>query len=221
MDQKVLSAAQVLWGYMTLREPIVPADAILCLGSNDQNVPDHAAKLWHQGSAPLVVMSGGFAHVDDLAATGWDAPEAMVFAERAISLGVPKSAVLIEPHATNTGENFRFSRPLVEATIGRALKRALVVSRPHMGRRGRATGEVVWPDVELIIQSEEVDLPAYLDRMPDQGRFLNQMVGDFRRVIEYPALGYQTKQVVPEEALRACELLLSAGFDRHLPSQPR
>lgn len=45
--------------------------------------------------------------------TGWSRPEAEVFAEKAIELGVPPSAVLTETKATNTGENIRFTQALL------------------------------------------------------------------------------------------------------------
>ncbi len=217
VDEEVMAAAQTVWDFMQCHEPPAPADIILCLGSNDTQVPVHAAKLWHKGLAPIVVMSGGIAHLHDLAATGWTQSEARVFADAALAHGVPASAIVLEDQATNTGENFRLSRPLAEATLGRRIETAIVVSRPHMMRRGRATGGIEWPDVRLNSQAEAIALPAYLERWGDDAvRTLNLMVGDFQRVVEYPKRGFQTAQAIPQDVMIAFENLVAAGLDRHL-----
>ncbi|MFF0556502.1 YdcF family protein [Streptomyces sp. NPDC004266] len=44
--------------------------------------------------------------------------------ERAIELGVPASAVVVEPRARNTGENIRFSRELLCPADRQALRGA-------------------------------------------------------------------------------------------------
>ena len=215
MTPDVLCDAEILWDFMQCREPEAPADVILCLGSNDRHVPVHGARLWRKELAPLLVMTGGIAHLHDLAGTGWDQSEARVFADAAVACGVPERAVLLEDQATNTGENFRLSRPLIEAALGRRLESVIIVSRPHMMRRGRATAEIEWPDVRRNSQAEAVALADYLGRWAPE-RMLNLVVGDFQRILEYPARGFQTPQHVPDAVLAAFRRLVAAGFDRHL-----
>lgn len=41
-------------------------------------------------------------------------PEADLFAQIAIDMGVPRSAILIENRSTNTGENIVFTKALLE-----------------------------------------------------------------------------------------------------------
>src|SRR5579872_4549310 len=100
---------------MRLVHPPGPADLILTLGSFDPHAAAHAGRLWRAGWAPLVLMSGGIAHRGGLLDPGWDRPEAQVFADRAVAEGVPRQAILLEEQAQNTGDNFRFSRPLAAA----------------------------------------------------------------------------------------------------------
>ena len=116
-EASVLAAAQVLYEFMQVREqpPLQRADAIMVLGSNDVRVAHHAAALHAGGLAPVVVFSGKQGR-----ATEWlgERTEAEWLAEAAQSKGLPKAATLIEPTATNTGENIRNSREVLAAHFG-------------------------------------------------------------------------------------------------------
>ena len=109
--EDILRDAETIYDFMaeTDRTP-VRADIILAAGSHDLRVPEHAAKLYLEGTAPLIVCTGGLGKITDGL---WSTPEGDVFAGRCISLGVPKDAVIVERHATNTGENFSLSRKLL------------------------------------------------------------------------------------------------------------
>ncbi len=139
---EVFEAAGVIWRYLQLVHEPEPADLILCLGSNDPSVARHAASLWHQGWAARIVMSGGIAHQNDLARTGWDGmgwerPEAEVFAEAAAGCGVPREAILLEDRATHTGENFTMTRAQLAALSLPSPKRLLVVAKPYKSWLGK------------------------------------------------------------------------------------
>ncbi len=45
------------------------------------------------------------------------------------------------------------------------------------------------------------------------------MVGDLERIREYPKLGFQVEQDIPEEVWQAFERLIEAGYDKHLLSK--
>ena len=113
-DPALRALLSTVWNYMRLVHPPARADAILVLGSFDPNAAVHAARLWHEGLARLVVMSGGVAHRGGLLDPGWGRPEAEVFAEAAIREGVPREAILLEDRAQNTAENFSLGRALLE-----------------------------------------------------------------------------------------------------------
>ena len=78
---------------MLLGHDLEPADVILALGSNDVRVGEHAARLFLRGLAPLLVCSG---HVGRLTAGRFEKSEAETFADAAVRLGVPRSAILLE-----------------------------------------------------------------------------------------------------------------------------
>ena len=86
----------------------------------------HAARLYHAGKAPLIVLSGG--SDPDL----FQSSEAEAMRLFLLDLGVPDSAMLLEERSRSTLENARFSLELIHG-IG-IRKILLVTSATHMDR---------------------------------------------------------------------------------------
>jgi uncharacterized SAM-binding protein YcdF (DUF218 family) len=88
----------------------------------------HAARLYHRGLAPRIILSGG----SYLVATG-QAPqtqtEAMAMREFLLALGVPDDRIVMEGRSLNTIENMQETRALVGTA-----RVALVTSGYHMPR---------------------------------------------------------------------------------------
>ena len=214
-DPAIRMALRTAWDYMRLVDAPRPADLILTLGSFDPNAAVHAASLWRAGFAPTIIMSGGIAHRGGLLDTGWDKTEARVFADVARREGVPAEAILLEERAENTGDNFAFGRA-VARQAGLEPRQVLVVAKTYMTRRGHATGQVKWPEAELIMQCEEIDVLDYFAREPDPERTLLALVGDLHRVLVYPALGFSIAQDVPPPVIEALRALVDAGYGARL-----
>ena len=216
-DPDVRRAARILWDYHRLGQEIRPADCLVVPGSHDLRVADHAARLYREGYAPLIVFSGGVAHKGDLLDPGWDRPEADVFAERALLRGVPEEAVLRERRAAHTGENMMFSDALLRAA-GHTGRRILLVQKPYMERRALATALAQCPRWEVRVTSP----PITFDDYPDPGQGLTRdilihiMVGDLQRILTYPDRGFQVAQNVPEPVMAAYRDLRDRGFDGHI-----
>lgn len=217
LTQKIMidQYAQTVWSYLSLTHPLQRADVLLVLGSHDLRVADYAAEVFTQDYAPLVVISGGVAHKDDLLETGWEHSEAEVFAGVMANKGVPEEVMLLEKEAQNTGDNFLLSKALLEEAH-HDVKKAIVVTKPYMTRRAFATGAVQWPDVELLMTSFNISFEEYCTGDIDRDTIINIMVGDLQRIIEYPKQGFQIEQEVPEEVLEAFGALTEAGYDKHL-----
>jgi len=214
-DSLIAAPLRVAWDYLRLVHPPQPADAILVLGSFDPKAAVHAAALWREGFAPIVIMSGGIAHRGGLLDTGWDRTEARVFADTALAEGVPAEAILLEEAAQNTGDNFRFGRAVAERA-GLLPQKLLVVAKPYMTRRGFATGRKVWPDAGLLMQCEAIDVASYFAREADPERTLLALVGDLHRIMVYPRQGFQIVQDVPLEVIDALRRLVKAGYGARL-----
>lgn len=128
--------------YPPLAEP-PPADVIILLGGGSRTetpprtLPEvseegdriiYAARLYHQGKAPAILVSGGRPALGPQ--TGPDAAENMT---RLLEMwGVPRDAIWQESVSQNTYENALYSRPLLaERGVEQAL---LVTSATHMPR---------------------------------------------------------------------------------------
>ena len=207
IPSEVREAAELLWSYHQLGLPLAAADGILVFGSNDLRVAEHAVSLFQAGMGPWILFSGARGRMTQ----DWPETEAASMAARARSLGVPEECILIENRATHTGENIRFSRELL-AESGRNPRSVIVVQKPYMERRTQAAMDVQWPGIECVSTSPPFDLQAYFtDELPPR-LVIAAMIGDFQRILDYPALGFASRQNVPEEARAAYKVLLNAGY---------
>ena len=102
------------------------ADAIVLLGGADDNRVWQAARLYHAGKAPLIIVTGGLV---------WDGParsDATVMQIQLRALGVPDHATLVENDSRNTRQNALFVAELA-ASLG--IERVLLVTSAwHMPR---------------------------------------------------------------------------------------
>jgi uncharacterized SAM-binding protein YcdF (DUF218 family) len=88
----------------------------------------HAAHLWHQGTAPLIIVSGG----------AWPSnppkpAEALWIRQLLVMLGVPQAAILLETDSTTTRENMANVARLMQ-THDISGRLAVVTSASHMPR---------------------------------------------------------------------------------------
>jgi len=208
---------QTVWDYHQLNHTPVPSDCILGLGSHDLRVAERAADLYREGLAPLVVFSGGLGR---LTSRLWKEPEAVQFARVARQRGVPESAILVEGESTNTGENVRFTRKLLEER-GMTPQSFIVVQKPYMERRAYATFRKVWPEKAALVTSPRVSLSDYPTDDVARDDLIHIMVGDLQRIRVYAERGFQIPQEIPTHVWSAYETLVELGYTRHLVDTPR
>jgi uncharacterized SAM-binding protein YcdF (DUF218 family) len=149
----------------------------------------------------------------------WTEPEADRFARIAVGMGVPAAKILIENASTNTGENVRFTRRLLEQR-GLDPGSFILVQKPYMERRSYATFARVWPGKPAIVTSPQASFDDYLAHHSNDAlsrdEIIGIMVGDLQRIRLYPARGFQIEQEIPDDVWEAFEELVRAGFDTHL-----
>ncbi|MGW5689235.1 YdcF family protein [Nonomuraea sp. NPDC003754] len=207
--------ARTIWDYHQMHHLLRRCDAAIGLGSHDLGVASTAAELYHAGWFPQLVFSGA---TSSTTAARFPRGEAVHYREHALALGVPDEAILLEPNATNTGQNITLSRQVLTDAAQRPAS-VLLISKPYMERRAYATARKVWPEVEVVCASESLELDDYVDSIGNPKLVIDMLVGDLQRVIEYPKLGYAIEQPVPGEVRDAYQTLRRAGFDsRILPS---
>ena len=114
-----------------------PADVIIVLGAGLKadgrpgpaltRRSRHAAALWHEGIAPLVLCSGGQSEY-------FPRSEAEACRELLLDAGVPTDAILLEAQSRSTEENAIFSKRLLDEM---GLSRVLLVSDSYHILRAR------------------------------------------------------------------------------------
>lgn len=208
--------AQLIYSYHHMGMALHPADAVFCLCSLDTRVAERAAQLWLDGMAPYLIYSGDSG---ELTAGLFGKPEAEFFADIARRMGVPDERIIVEPTATNTGENVRFTHALLEAR-GMRPASLILVQKPYMERRTYATFKKQWPDPATAFTVTSPQFASFAD-YPDADNprdlVISIMIGDLVRIRDYPARGFQVEQEIPREVWAAMERLVAAGFDKHLP----
>jgi uncharacterized SAM-binding protein YcdF (DUF218 family) len=205
---------KIIWDYMKLNQPLEKADAIFVLGSGDLRVPAYAAKLYHKGWAPLIIFSGNEGRFSTR--KQWHGmTEAEKFAAVAMEAGVPEDTILLEKESTNTGENVRLTKRLLEEK-GIEIKKLILIQKPYMERRTYATFAKQWPDMEFIVTSPPLSYDEYPDETRTKEYLLHMMVGDLQRIKEYPARGFQIEQEIPTPVWNAYQQLVAAGYTDHL-----
>ena len=216
LSPDVRAQALTIWNYHRIGHALAKSDAILVLCSHDTIVAEHAAAIYLQGWAPLLIFSGGHGAITRRL---WTEPEAEIFARIARDRGVPADRILTEPSSTNTGENIAFTRILLESK-GLTPRSVIVVQKPYMERRSYATMRQVWPEVRVVVTSPPLSFDEYLAQhaggpLSDHD-IVSIMVGDLQRIRLYPKRGFQIRQEIPDDVWDAFQALVAAGFDSRL-----
>ncbi|MER6107656.1 YdcF family protein [Streptomyces hirsutus] len=203
---------QRLWGFQQMGHELRPCSVAIGLGSHDLGVADTTADLYHRGMMPLIVFTGATSRT-----TRERMPrgEAEHYCERAMELGVPADAILVEPRARNTGENISFSRALLEERQA-SVSSVLLISKPYEERRAYATARKLWPEVEWLSASTPMTLPDYVDSIGDARLVIDMLVGAQQRIMVYPQRGFMIRQDIPDDVAAAYHRLVGNGFTSRL-----
>jgi uncharacterized SAM-binding protein YcdF (DUF218 family) len=206
---RVDELAKTVWDYMVLDQEISKSDGIIALGSHDLRIADRAAELYEQGLSPLIVFSGGRGRTT----SNWSTTEASLLAGKARNAGIPDAAILLENQSTNTGDNLLFSMRLL---VGRAVRTAIIITKPYMERRAWATALKQIPEIKVCVTSPRVSFEDYPNEIISRDEMINVMVSDLRRIKDYPAKGFQVEQEIPDDVWYAYEQLVEAGYHKYL-----
>lgn len=205
--------ARVLWDYNQLHQKVEKADAIIALGSHDTRIADRGVELYFQKFAPIILFSGGFGRLTD---TTWTKPEAEVFAEIAIKMGVPRKDILIENKSTNSKENLNFSKKLLEKK-GVTVHYVILVHKPYFERRQYATWQMLFPEIKATITSPQMSYDEYLNgAAKSREESINIIVGETQRIKIYPSKGFMVYQEIPVNVWEAYLELVKRGFTNQL-----
>jgi len=132
---------------LLVQTPLRPADLLFVFGTREgvDEFVEAIVKLWRDGYCRHILISGG---------TTWNNPdtEAAVLRRALLREGVPDTSILVEPRATNTGENVIFSLPIIDAQIGRNnIGSVIALGKVCTSVRYLMTLQRHWPEVEKML----------------------------------------------------------------------
>jgi uncharacterized SAM-binding protein YcdF (DUF218 family) len=120
------------------RDPASKADALVVLGGDARSRTPLASKLYHQGVAPMILLSGRGDYV-------W-------VRQGLIEDGVPADRILVEDRSASTRENALFSAPILRA---HGLRRIVIVTSWQHSARSLRTFRRFIPDVQSRVVPTE------------------------------------------------------------------
>ena len=135
--------------------PMSRADAIIVLGGEPLARPTEAARLYQQGVAPRVFVTG----------TG----DAARCRKVLMGAGVPASAIITEAKATTTYANATLLKPLLEEA---KVNSALIVTSPFHTRRALATFRKVMPGIHFGVTDASIGWWSKPEGRGDLNRFV-------------------------------------------------
>jgi uncharacterized SAM-binding protein YcdF (DUF218 family) len=149
---------------LVVRDELGYADAIVVIGGDHKPARmRHAAELYHQGYAPVIIISAGTVVQEG---DEWMV-EAKVMRRQALQLGLPEETLVIEDRSLSTRQNARYSGQLCkELDIESIL---LVTSAYHSSRARYVFHQELAGRVTVLAQPAPRGHPALLWWLyPDQ-----------------------------------------------------
>lgn len=211
-----LKYIQILWDFMRMDQNVEKSDCMVVLGCSDIKVVNIAIELYKKGLADKVIFTGGYGKITK---NIWNIPEADKFAEIAMSNGIPKNKIFIENKSTNTIENFKYTKELIE-NKELNINSIIFVCRPYVEKRTWACYKKYMQKYKSYIASENIACKDYMlnydiPNVPKDA-WINVLVGDIQRMKIYAERGLQVPVEIPNNVWKAYEELIKRGYDKDL-----
>jgi uncharacterized SAM-binding protein YcdF (DUF218 family) len=167
------------------RDAPTPVDWAMVLGCPSITNMDPALDLYRQGLTRNILITGH-------GPTDAGEPEWRRYREYALARGVPASAMLIEPDARNTRDNFIFSERLLAQEAGwHSIAAMAIITKPIHARRALMTARQYFPAHVALTMLSPFDAesiqPATWWQSP-HGR--ERVLGELRKIGEYGVKGH-------------------------------
>lgn len=214
MLETILDDAKILYDFHNMEKKIDRADFMIVLGSHDTRAAYHALKMYKENRAEYIICAGGFGKITKKI---WKVPEAVKFSEILIENGVSPSKIFIEDKSTNTGDNFIYSKEILN-DFDVKFKTGIIVSKTYLSRRSYYTALKQWPEIKWYVMSPKIDFYEYPSSEVPLERMINLMVGDIQRLVVYADKGYQEKVEIPIYVKEAYKRLIEKGYNKYLIS---
>ena len=150
--------------FIFIDEEPVPADLILIPGAPVKELAEHGAQLWKNGFAPKILVTGKYYmtyesledEFNKFSASTGDrgdaATEAEFLARLMISQGVDEKSIVLEEESTNTFENAKFSRRIIENDLKEeGIKHIILCCQAFHARRALMTFQSELRDIRITV----------------------------------------------------------------------
>lgn len=217
LSPNVLLSAYAIWDYLRVDDELGPTDIGVALGGHDIGPAIRAAELFHQGTFPLIVFTGANSPTT---VDRFPRGEAQHYREEAVRLGVPDSAIIVEPASKTTAENITMSRDVLIAQQV-TVDSVTLIAKPYQQRYALGVIRKLWPEVTVQCTAELISLSDYISKIGSD-RVLTMLVGDLQRVVAVPSFGLAAEQnSPPPNVIEAYWQLVDAGYrGRMIPNAP-
>lgn len=218
-DEEFLKYFKIVWNYMRIDMTFEKCDLIIGCGCMNTNIPIRCSELLKNGYGKKILFCGGLGKVskDILNKT-----EAETFRDIAIDEGVSSRDIFIENRSTNTEDNFRFAKEVIQSKNLDA-DRILIVHNTLSERRTLSTARAILKNKKLFITSPNVTFEEFIEYLKNNEEKINDSisctVGDIQRLIIYPQFGWQVKEIVPGKVLDAYYYLKNNGYTKFIISK--
>lgn len=180
----MLSTREAISRLIFIEHQLSAVDLVMVLGCNSVSSMEPAISLYEARLAPLILISG-------CGPSERSEPEWKVLREYALKKGIPPSAILIEPRARNTRENFLFSEVLLASDPGWAqISTLALATSPLHSRRALMTARKYFPsglEIRVHSPSSDAELRSSNWWMTSKGRRL--VLDEVRKIGEYAICG--------------------------------
>lgn len=148
-----LSSVDAITSLLFVEDAPQAADLVFVFGSDWLPTMDPAIDLYNRKLVPHILITGASYVGKERHIT-----ESEEFANYAIQKGVPKKAIILEDKATNTLENMKFARDLIDQQLGWSnVKRVIFVCKSFHARRVLMTAAKNWPSGKELLCIPVVD----------------------------------------------------------------
>lgn len=143
--------------FIFVADPPTPADAIMIPGGSFPETAEHAAELFKQGLAPIIIPSGKYSFKvarfpgprSKAGIYNRDYAGESAFLRHVLEInGVPSSAIIEDPLAIHTMDNAWKTADIIRDQ-GLDIHSAIIVSKPFHARRCLLCYELAMPDIRF------------------------------------------------------------------------
>jgi uncharacterized SAM-binding protein YcdF (DUF218 family) len=162
------------------KQPLKQGDVIFVLQGDGVNRAAHAAKLFREGSAPLVAIVGSANN------RAYGSFPSGAVRDEMLHLGIPESAILFEEIAPHTLAEAKQAMQLAQE---KGWKTILVLTSPHHQYRAFLTFLKAMRDADMHVELVNAVAPLSMTEENPWGRRADLMEKEFDKIVEYQKQG--------------------------------